>query len=184
MTKVFIPNEIATKEIFRVIQEVAAAGYDKNQAFIGANFNEFVAPLKKGDVAVVYSLTLFHSVSEILSVVEQLASKGVEFRSICEPWLQDSQIAAKELLAKLFLLGEQLHQPVPRPTSPKISRKLPRKNPAVLQIASRVALATELVKKKQLSVVEACRTAGCSVSAYYTHRKVEGNPTDGTALKK
>lgn len=177
MTKVFVPNTMATKALLPVIREVEAAGYDKNQAFIGAEFIPFAQTLKKGDTAVVYSLTAFHSVTEILETLEQLNQWGVAFESIKEPWFHDPKTKPKELLIHLFRLAERLHAPAERRTQPRVARKTLRKNPKVLQVAGRAALAAELVDKQQMPVVEACRTAGCSVSAYYHHKK-ESQPIE------
>lgn len=161
MIKVFISNTTPTKELMGVIRAVEAAGYDKNHAFIGRDFAAFAAPLQKGDTAAVYSLTTFCSVTEILTTTEQLAARGVELRSIQEPWFNDPKISSKELLAKLFELAETLHATPPKPA---------RSARASNETAARAALVAELRATKRLTVVEACRKAGCSVAAYYAHK--------------
>ena len=166
MIKIFIPSSIPFKELSSVIRAVEAAGYDKNQAFVGANFNEFAAQFRRGDTAVVYSLKAFSSVTEILSVVERLEQQGVELHSMAEPWFQDPRTTTKQMLVELFRLAEQIHQPLVR-----APHRATRSKKQVLDISARVALAYELRTTQGLSIAQACRTAGCSVSAYYNHKR-------------
>lgn len=167
MQKIFIPTTKSTREIMEAIKLVEKLGMPKDDTYIGGSFSEFAAKLKTGDTAVVKTLKIFASINEILEQTNALANRGVELRSIDEPWFGTKKLTAKEFAAKLFTLGVSIH-------SPLYSAKNTQPNPK-LKPKSRVTAKAEYVDQLRvnhhITVVKACKIAGCSLKSYYTHRK-------------
>lgn len=163
MTKAYIPTNGSLKEIQAAILTVQQLGLDKQHTYIGGSFDTFAKNLNNGDTALVHSLDIFNSITQILAKTTEMQEKGITLNSIKEPWFNNPNITSKELLLKLFQLGAAIHTPVPNNArANKTSRT---------SILEKVRHAKQLADEHKMSIAKACKLSNCTISAYYTHVK-------------
>lgn len=170
MKKVFIPSTHSLGELQAIIEIVDGLALPKEDIFIGGTFDKFMQTLKSGDMAIVYSLEIFNSITQILGTMSELNSRGVKFSSIKEPWFNNDKVSGREMMIELFNLGSRIHNPTGTPVMPLDRVKRTGAGSRILPLVERVET---LRKEHNVPVVKACKIAGCSVKAYYTHRNKE-----------
>lgn len=168
----YLPATTALSEWNRMVMEVSEVGVAMDRTTVGGSFASWSAQLEAGQVAWIYTLEQFGSLTELMSFNESMERRGVTLRSVREPWFNDPAVLGSELLGHLFRLGESIH-----------GRRLPfesvgrRNNCDGLGLSDpKVALieaAIELRIARNMSVVSACRIAGCGVGAYYRYLKLQ-----------
>ena len=166
----YVPFVGTVSEFVAVLSAVRAAGIAPDRTTVGGSFVDWLDGLEPGVDAWVYSLALFGSVTRLVSVHEELSGRGVSLHSISEPWFNDPSLTGKELFSRLFELGEGMHRPTDQPRS--TSRKS-KTQPYAKGVEERVRRAIALRREKGISVVKACQSMGCSVTAYYHGLKSE-----------
>ncbi|MEG0656260.1 MAG: hypothetical protein RR465_04495 [Mucinivorans sp.] len=166
MKKVFVPSTKSITELTTTIKMIENLGLAKEQTFIGGSFDKFVDKLTDGDTALVFSLTMFNSITEILAQMNAMQEHGVKLESISEPWFNNPKTTSKELLTELFKLGNKIHAPMNTVEVTKTKKKGPGS-----RILPLVEHAERLRIDLNVPVNKACQIAGCSIRAYYTYRK-------------
>lgn len=174
MQKIFIPTTKTSREIADVIKLVEELGLPQNATYIGGSFAAFAEKLVPGDVAIVSSLTIFNSVNQILEQTNALAVRGVDLRSIGEPWFGSTKLTSTQFATQLFKIAEQIHHPdatFQKTTTPK-KRKSTAPEQHKTSSITKVEYAEKLRAEFRIPVVKACKIAGCSVKTYYEYRKL------------
>lgn len=171
MEKVFIPTSRTSREISDVIKMVEKLGLPKNSTYIGGSFAAFARQLTSGDTAIVSSLAIFGSINEILEQTTALAAKGIELRSIDEQWFGSKKLTAAEFATKLFALAAKIHTQTPANSCAETQTETNTKKTKLRRtMNSKIEQIERLRMEKKITVVEACKTAGCSIRTYYKHR--------------
>ena len=164
-TYVLIPWLHSVAELKQAAEKVRQAGLPEEHTTVGGPLAEWARSLPDGSTAYVYSLDAFNSITELIALNRQLADRGIALRSVCEEWFSAPDLSVRELLIHLFNLGERLNskfETKPKQASARRATAKRTSNPA-----ERAAAAISLRNERSISVQQACRQAGCSLTAYY-----------------
>ncbi|MEG1648344.1 MAG: recombinase family protein [Rikenellaceae bacterium] len=150
------------------------ADVDLENIVINEEFYSFVKSLQRGDCVVIYSLSVFGSILELLTAVVNLEEKGIKIESVSEPWFNDYNsnisfvkglndigrklvgIRTKKGLGKARAKGQKLGRPFGTTTS-----------------SEKVKEAERIRQSSNVTIAKACEMAGCQPRTYYRYIRKE-----------
>lgn len=169
----YLPATTVISELHRMVDELSAVGVSPDCTTMGGSFAAWSDGLQSGQVAWLYSLDRFRSITELMAYCESMKQRGVVLYSLRDPWFNNPEISGNEVLSHLFLLGEAIHSKAMLGVlAPRAIQVEPIGGISALLI-DKAQRAIELRASRNLSVVTACRLAGCGVTAYYAYLKAQ-----------
>lgn len=167
----YLPATTVLVELTRMVSELAELGVTPDRTAVGGSFAQWSAQCEAGQTVWIYTLEQFRSIIELMGYYESMRERGVTIRSVKEPWFNNPEVSGPELLGHLFRLGESIHSQL-LPTTPVVVRRSGKESSGLpAQTVAKVKVAIDLRATRKLSVVSACRMAGCGVNAYYRYLK-------------
>lgn len=172
MQKIYIPSHCSLDEVKQMLDVIEAQGLDPENIMIEDSFAKFFATIDpEKETVVVYSLSCFASMIDLLSV-----AKMMMIRSVREPWFDQPIDDPRQYLAQLHDLAVEMHAQrtnrglnKARQEGKKLGRQ-PKDEKAKNLDQYKIAQVDQLCAQQKLSVVQACKIVGISRFIYYRRR--------------
>lgn len=160
----------SAKEFQQYILLFEQRGVHLDNIAVNLDFENFVTSLSEGDAVVVCSyIGLFASLGSYLTTAIELMERGVVLESLLEPNVCIN-CSNSDLIRELNNLNRQLRST----SSIKSINRLKEEGKRVgrpcgtsSELQKRVAHVKKLRKESDISVVDACKLAGCNLKTYY-----------------
>jgi len=137
-------------------------------------FDECMQSLQKGDVLVVYRLDrLGRSMVNLVTIIEQLRERGVDFKSICDGAI-DTTTASGELVFNIFSSMSQFERRLIQERTKAgldAARARGRKGgrPALNKQGTKIEAAKRMHKDNTMPVKDICKVLGISRTTFYRY---------------
>lgn len=161
-------------EVLSLQKKALSAGIHATACAVGLEWDTVLDSLEQGDEFVVESLDCFVSLNELLGVV---AGEGVQVRSLSEPWFSAPIADPQQYQRQLYELSSQLHANRTRQGLDRArlegrtpGRREKSRGQKSIDKRSEVRQVDLLRQEFCLSVADACRRVGISMSVYYRNK--------------
>lgn len=172
MRKGILHSVHSVSELQLILKKMSDAGVDSDNIAINEELSYFVDTLQSGDCMVVYDLSIFGSILELLNYAALSNEKGFKIESISDEWFNGYQsnmqlltglndvgrrmvgIRTKRGLGKARASGKKLGRPFGSTTSNAKIKEVDR-----------------LRSTSKMTIKEACKIADCQPRTYYRHIK-------------
>lgn len=166
----YISKVNSVKEFQEYISLFEQKGVALDNVTVNLDFEEFISSLSSGDKAVICSyIEVFSSLGAYLSTAIELLERDITLESLQEPEVIIDNSNC-EFIRELTAMGRQLRSTSSHKSMDRLKqqgRKVGRPCGSSLELQRKVARVEKLRGESNISVINACKLAGCNPKAYY-----------------
>lgn len=174
----YIGTISSAKDFQEYIELFGERGVAIENVVVNHDFNEFAESLKQGDEIIVGSYVgLFVSLGAYLTRATELIENGIMIESILEPNIVVTR-ENSELIRELIQLNHRLRSTSSIKSINRLKdedRRVGRPRGSTTEMINKVIKVDKLCNRSGVSIVEACKIAGCQPRTYYRIKNKEIN---------